>query len=201
MAVERLHGDAAIQRVEREAHAEAFEFDQVAALVVVGSPVTLTPVDDDLLDLAANQHVLHEGGQRLISCQLRTPVAFLGGRGEDLNNHGRVRRSGAGFLTTGNRQVGKEVIPLREFQPPITGIDQTRRVLQLVAQERAQANAEGRVRIGAARHIEDGLIGSAQAGGRAQHRYHAVQAFILAVRRLIEGEVLLDGHVDAIAHL
>jgi hypothetical protein len=33
VAVERLHGDAAIQRVKREAHAEAFEFDQVAALV------------------------------------------------------------------------------------------------------------------------------------------------------------------------
>jgi hypothetical protein len=52
--VEGLHGDAAIQRVKREAHAEAFEFDQVAALVVVGSPVTLTPVDDDLLDLAVS---------------------------------------------------------------------------------------------------------------------------------------------------
>ncbi len=108
----RLHGDAAIDRLKGEAHVDAFEFDHVAALVVVGTPVTLTAVSDHLLDLAANQHILHKGGQRLINGELRAPIALLGGRGEDFKNHGRVRSLRAGFLTTGNRQVGKEVIPL-----------------------------------------------------------------------------------------
>ena len=77
--VARLHGDAAIDRLKGEADADACEFDQVAALVMVGMPVTLTPVDDDLLDLAANQYVLLHRGERLIDRELGFTIALLGG--------------------------------------------------------------------------------------------------------------------------
>src|SRR5262249_22323298 len=49
---ELVQGERALARLKGETHADACEFDQIAALVVVGTPVTITPVDDDLLDLA-----------------------------------------------------------------------------------------------------------------------------------------------------
>src|SRR5690349_16950984 len=80
-ACEKLQADPAIHLVKRKTDADADEFDQVAFAIVVLSPeVALAPVDLNRLVLAANQHVLLHGRQRLIGFEFRPAIALLGRR-------------------------------------------------------------------------------------------------------------------------
>ncbi len=135
-----------------------------------------------------------------IGSEFRTAVALLGRGGEDFDHHCRVGEHRPDLFATGHDDIRIQVALLGEFRAGVTAIGSARRAPQRTHEEIGELRTDGAVGDTATGHVNDGVI-VVGGGRRAQHEHVAIEVFVLGVRCVIQGEILLDGHVEAIAHL